>query len=89
MTSGPLYLESGGVTGVGLITLEDVGETEDEEGDTEEGEEQAPNRLEAGRIGREGGRGIEPGGLARRGKGKGGLDAPAAERAAEAAAAWR
>ena len=84
------YLERGGVTGVGFITVLKVW-VEDEGGDEDEGEEQAAKNWDEGRMGKDAGRGMEPGGLEPNiGKWKGDLAAaPAADRAAEAAAAWR
>lgn len=70
----------------------DVEEVVVEVGDTAGGEEQAIKPVAAeGRSGSVAGRGMEPGGLAapRMGNGNGALPAPAAERAAEAAAACR
>ena len=82
-----VYLDSGGVTGVGLMMLElrllrlfkllacDVA---------------AEKREEVEIMGREAGRGTAPGGRLPRTVGKnGGLEAPIEERAAEAAAVWR
>lgn len=88
-SGGEVYLERGGVTGVGFITLMEEGEVEEEDmvpGEVE-GDEHAASKWGEGSKGRVGGSGTE--GLVRRGNGKGGFDAPTAERAAEAAAAWR
>jgi len=84
---GPLYLDRGGVTGVGLTTG-------DEGLDMTELELETAIKLAAGRKGKLAGRGMGPGCLeaANIPKLNGGLmEAPAAAilRAADAAAAWR